>query len=882
MTDPNGNMRVKLYRLSLAGNWCDEGTGHVKCGVTEQDGFSLTVFGEADGAPLLKSKISVDLIYQRQGDTIISWTDPDSQVDMALSFQESAGCTEIWNVICSVQGRVEISPLGEETELAGVQEEGATDNTMQLPEPTLDNIQSILDLVTDVSAFKRDRISAAIIKQDYLGKLADLFHICEDLESTEALHMLFKTFKGIVLLNDSSLFELLVSDQYLYDVVGALEYDPDVAKDSTHHRDFLRKNVVFKEVVPIKDKSVVSKIHQNFRLSYLKDAILPRSLDDATFATLNSLIFFNNVEILTHLHADEQFLAELFRRLKSGDATEYTRDLVLFLQEMCGLAKNLQALSRGSFYRSLCQYGLYDIFEKIFNDSDASIRLAGTDIISSSVNHDPSSLRNFLLLQRPRYALFNLFVQGLHGEPDTGIKAQLTDILRTLIDPETMDATPEKDTFLNLFYDEFIEKLVAPLAVQDVDFNTEDPSLAEGRNAARNHLCDLLSFCVQHHGYRIKYFILRNNIVHKVLKLLKHREKYLVLVAIRFFRVCVGIKDEFYNRYIIKNALFNGIFDVFVANGNRYNLLNSAIIELFDFIRKENIKSLVQHLVENFKPTMESVDYVETFKLLIVKYDQNRDFLENSTKNSSRSSGNTATSMSTASRGPPYGPPRPAADDDDAYFNESDDEDDRSLIGNSPSTNTTTLTPSSSSPLIARASSSSPLPTSSSSLPTSPTPISPSPSSLAPPPSAGETQTSVVAPPSHPQTGLMPLVDYEDEEGEESENKENKGPPISISSSSHSGDGPISIIPPVLVTDPIPNGISSPRNDAEMEERAENRIGTPRGRQSPNNTSKRREEGNSSMLDSSNSNLAIAVGKRRRLEDDETVVGKNRERLVNS
>lgn len=33
------------------------------------------------------------------------------------------------------------------------------------------------------------------------------------------------------------------------------------------------------------------------RMGYLKDAVLPRVLDDATFATLSSLMLFNNIEV---------------------------------------------------------------------------------------------------------------------------------------------------------------------------------------------------------------------------------------------------------------------------------------------------------------------------------------------------------------------------------------------------------------------------------------------------------------------------------------------------------------------------------------------------------------------------------------------------------
>lgn len=55
--------------------------------------------------------------------------------------------------------------------------------------------------------------------------------------------------------------------------------------------------------------------------------------------------------------------------------------------------------------------------------------------------------------------------------------------------------------------------------------------------------------------------------------------------ALRFCRKIIGLKDEFYNRYIVKGRLFESIISAFKENGNRYNLLNSAIVELFEFIR---------------------------------------------------------------------------------------------------------------------------------------------------------------------------------------------------------------------------------------------------------------------------------------------------------
>jgi protein phosphatase-4 regulatory subunit 3 len=106
--------------------------------------------------------------------------------------------------------------------------------------------------------------------------------------------------------------------------------------------------------------------------------------------------------------------------------------------------------------------------------------------------------------------------------------------------------------------------------------------------------------------------------------------------GIRLFKTVVAMKDEFYNRHLVKYNLFDPIVSLFLANGPRYNLINSAILELFDFIRKENLKSLISHLIEKYGKELSQIKYVETMDLLILQYEKNRDFLTNSTSTPSR------------------------------------------------------------------------------------------------------------------------------------------------------------------------------------------------------------------------------------------------------
>jgi protein phosphatase-4 regulatory subunit 3 len=105
--------RVKVYRLNDEGKWDDKGTGHVSVEYLERsEAVGLVVIDEEDNQTLLVHRISADDIYRRQEDTIISWTDPEVATDLALSFQETMGCSFIWDQICNVQRLIHFPSVG--------------------------------------------------------------------------------------------------------------------------------------------------------------------------------------------------------------------------------------------------------------------------------------------------------------------------------------------------------------------------------------------------------------------------------------------------------------------------------------------------------------------------------------------------------------------------------------------------------------------------------------------------------------------------------------------------------------------------------------------------------------------------------------------------
>lgn len=70
------------------------------------------------------------------------------------------------------------------------------------------------------------------------------------------------------------------------------------------------------------------------------------------------------------------------------------------------------------------------------------------------------------------------------------------------------------------------------------------------------------------------------------------------------------------------NNTFGLLLDIVYETMPRDNLLNSACLELFEFIKRENIKPFILHVVEKYREKLESITYVDTFQNLIIRYEQ--------------------------------------------------------------------------------------------------------------------------------------------------------------------------------------------------------------------------------------------------------------------
>jgi protein phosphatase-4 regulatory subunit 3 len=401
LPQPEG-WRVKLYRLNTDGSWDDCGTGRIVCLYRQQQksnksfapGSDQWLYQETGEATLcvhaevtkqnrqqrvlLRTRILLRDAYQRQGENIITWCEPyyggdvhqqrnsanhqhshghhhsspvgagnNAGVDLALSFQDNAGCLDIWRQITHVQHyaaelmRQQAQPdrvqdmaaqvaaehhsnlhRQQQQELWGHLTDEHTNSVsdaevhynnlleqalvQSLPSPpTLENLEEIADTIaalqhTQYAPQQREYLALWIAKDDfsYLKQLIGLFPAAEVKGDYGKLATLAACVKTILLLNEPSILELIINVASIFeDVCSCLEYDPDL-REKANHRWFLQERAKFRTVVPMEDPELISAIHRAFRVNFLRDTLLRPTMDESALTTLSSLLTFTHADVV--------------------------------------------------------------------------------------------------------------------------------------------------------------------------------------------------------------------------------------------------------------------------------------------------------------------------------------------------------------------------------------------------------------------------------------------------------------------------------------------------------------------------------------------------------------------------------------------------------
>ena len=180
--------------------------------------------------------------------------------------------------------------------------DASTSPSSDLPACELNKLKDIRDffvfnLIRKSKPYK-EKLTSILETENYIKRLIEIFHMCEDLENSEGLHYLFEIFRSLFYLNKSPLLDILLSDDLIMEVIGCLEYDPS-KPEPVKHREYISTKAKFKELIPFENADLVNKIHQTYKVQYIQDVILPAPsvFEENSLASLNSYIFLNKIEI---------------------------------------------------------------------------------------------------------------------------------------------------------------------------------------------------------------------------------------------------------------------------------------------------------------------------------------------------------------------------------------------------------------------------------------------------------------------------------------------------------------------------------------------------------------------------------------------------------
>ncbi|KAJ2450116.1 Platinum sensitivity protein [Coemansia sp. RSA 2336] len=614
MIPADSQVRVKVYQLEEGENWSDRGTGF--CSLEDCQGVLHLNVASEDKADhlILDCIVQKGEVYQQQESTLIVWTEPTGE-DLALSFQEQEGCLSILHQIKEFEHAIKDNALETSPPTPGI----------ALPPLSMGTLSEIEHIIGECcqTGYQQDRLAELITRGNYFEQLQELHETCEDLEATEELRTIYYIAKHIILLNSSAVLEHIVSDECIIGVVGMLEYDPSHPVIPGTFRNFLRSHASFKQVVPFNDATIESRIRQTFRLQYLKDVVLLNILDDGTMTAINSILFYNYVHIANYIRVSPAFLDELFGIIRKHSDPEKMHDVVLFMRQFFTMVKGLPVRFRLDLFRLLSQHGMFLVFEYALQLDDPSIQMIGAEMLMTVMDQDRMLVRSYMLdqhrQQRTRPKLLEIILHEVKDSSGREMKLMCCESLRVLLDTmgppfESMDAssemmigtTAEKETeeFLAMFYDSYAQDLIEPL----LQLTPEGIGKlkADSTTASTLHfICELLTNMIRFHGQRARKLVLSASIVKSISLLFASKHSYLKLAALRFVRVCVGVYDDVYTRYLISHGVFGLVINLLIEMLPRDNLIASACRELLVFVACHRQTSLLPHILGAYSRSLE-------------------------------------------------------------------------------------------------------------------------------------------------------------------------------------------------------------------------------------------------------------------------------------
>ena len=186
--------------------------------------------------------------------------------------------------------------------------------------------------------------------------------------------------------------------------------------------------------------------------------------------------------------------------------------------------------------------------------------------------------------------MLNLLTDLFLNYDDFGIKYEISNVIKSLIDNEISDDIKSKNNLFTIIFENVLVKFSDVLSKHE----SKDAS-------TKQIIIELLCYSINQHGTKtIQYWIIHNNILEKVLSVVKDGSKVLDLQIIKFIK-CIILKFDYtFFKLIGETKCFDVVKLLYEKNLKKSNAINSAISELMSLLKTSNLKKLITYLVENY------------------------------------------------------------------------------------------------------------------------------------------------------------------------------------------------------------------------------------------------------------------------------------------
>ena len=399
----------------------------------------------------------------------------------------------------------------------------------------------------------------------------------------ESINYIYDIFKNMVLSGNRGLLELLFDDDNYLITFGALEHENQSNK-IIPHRKYFKEIVKFKNPLNITDKSLLQKINQNLRLTYLRDTALGRIINDNTNRTINTIIQTNHSDIIQTFIDKPFYLKTLFGQMQSENIN-VKKDAILFLSELITCSKNV-VQSRVTFNEVLCENGILPILSKLIeenskinnevnNSINDLININIVEIFISILSSVPLLIRQYLIHNSDQ--TLSQLTNILLFYDNFPIKYEISQIFKNLIEG---DGDPSNKTeFFTPTINKFINYLNQPYSKKN---NKSEIS------STIQIIIEIFLAWFNNMDFEFELWINKFHINKVIIKLLEDQSKIVCLYAIKLLKIIIDTCENCVIDKIINPDLCNILINIFKENIKKRNIIFSSLMNFLDSISLTN------------------------------------------------------------------------------------------------------------------------------------------------------------------------------------------------------------------------------------------------------------------------------------------------------